>query len=210
MPTSEPAPIILVAIDDDPTSLDLIAATVDEPGLEVVTARDPVQGLALVKGRRPQIVVCDLMMPGMTGMEVLSEIVAFDPMTEVILLTAHYSTETAVEAIQKGACDYFNKPISTEKLRARIHSLVEQARRRSLVKRLDAEMLQAHRDRGIIGRSPIMLELFARVERIAPHYRTVLITRADGSGPRGGSSSATRDQPGCIRPFRCRELRCHP
>ena len=121
-----------MAIDDDPTSLDLIAATVEQDGLEVLTATDPQRGLDLVLQRRPPIVICDLMMPGMTGMEVLSEIIRVDPVIDVLLLTAHYSTESAVEAIQKGASDYLTKPIDTRKLRSRVDELIENVRRRSL------------------------------------------------------------------------------
>jgi DNA-binding NtrC family response regulator len=174
--------VLLVAIDDDATSLDLIVATVEQEGLQVLTATDPQRGLDLVLQRRPPIVICDLMMPGLTGMEVLCEIVRVDPMIDVLLLTAHYSTESAVEAIQKGASDYLTKPLDTRKLRSRVDELVENVRRRLCVRRLDSELLQAYQFRGMTGRSSRMLEVFARIQRIAPHYRTVLLTGPTGSG----------------------------
>ena len=174
--------VLLVAIDDDPTSLDLVAATVEQDGVEVFTASDPHRGIELIREKRPHIVISDLMMPGLTGMDVLTETVALDPTIEVVLLTAHYSTDAAVEAIQKGAADYLNKPVDTRRLRARIDQLISEARRRLSARKLDAELLEAHRFRGIIGRSPLMLEVFARIERIAPHYRSVLITGPTGAG----------------------------
>src|SRR5687767_6548997 len=176
------SPVLLVAIDDDPTSLDLVAATVEQEGVEVFTASDPHHGLELIREKRPHIVISDLMMPGLTGMDVLRQTVALDPTIDVVLLTAHYSTEAAVEAIQKGAADYLNKPVDTRRLRTRIDQLIADARRRLSARKLDKELLQAHRFRGIIGRSPLMLEVFARVERIAPHYRNVLITGPTGAG----------------------------
>ena len=179
---AEASPVVLVAIDDDPTSLDLVAATVEQDGLEVHTASDPHKGLEFIREKRPHIVISDLMMPGLTGMDVLTETVAFDPTIEVLLLTAHYSTDAAVEAIRKGASDYLNKPVDTRRLRARVDQIIEETRRRLSTRRLDAELLQAHKFRGIIGRSPRMLEVFARIERIAPHYRTVLVTGPTGSG----------------------------
>ncbi len=174
--------VSLVAVDDDPTSLDLIAATVEQDGLQVLTSTDPHRGLDLILKRRPQIVICDLMMPGMTGMEMLSEIVRVDPITDVLLLTAHYSTESAVEAIQKGASDYLTKPLDTRKLRSRVDELIQNVRRRMTVRHMDSELLQDYQFRGMIGRSVRMLEVFARIQRIAPHYRTVLLTGPTGSG----------------------------
>lgn len=174
--------LVLVAIDDDPTSLDLIVATVEQDGVQIHTETDPERGVSLIAQTRPQIVISDLMMPGMTGMEVLSAVNRLDPAIDVILLTAHYSTESAVEAVQKGATDYLNKPVDTRRLRARIDQLIAEHRRRRSARRLDSELLRAHQYRGIIGRSPLMLDLFARIERIAPHYRTVLVTGPTGAG----------------------------
>jgi len=182
-PTVQPKTnILLLAIDDDPTSLDLVEATLEQEGLEIVTEIDPSRALTTIAARRPQIVISDLMMPGLTGMDVLSEVVRLDTTIDVILLTAHYSTEAAVEAIQKGASDYLNKPIDTRRLRERVDQIIAEARRRLSASSLDSQLLHAYERRGMIGRSPLMLEVFARIERIAPHYRTVLVTGPTGSG----------------------------
>ncbi|MGA2133749.1 MAG: sigma-54 dependent transcriptional regulator [Bryobacteraceae bacterium] len=177
-----PAPLTLLAIDDDPQSLALIQAALKRFEIEVVTAQDPATGLDLVRRKRPRIVLLDLMLPGMSGIEVLERIVATDPAIDVILMTAYYSTESAVEAIQKGACDYLNKPLDIERLRARVERLLAEAERRRKASRLDAELLEACRFEGIIGRSPLMLDAFARINRVAPHFRTALITGATGTG----------------------------
>ena len=106
-----PALSVLI-IDDNVKSLELLSTALAQPGLEILTASDPEQGLEVVYEKHPQIVLTDLVMPNLSGMEVLERIMEFDPSTEVILMTAHYSTESAVEAIKKGASDYLNKPIA--------------------------------------------------------------------------------------------------
>ena len=107
----------LLAIDDDPRSLALIAATVEQDGLEVLTCDDPERAIEIVRQRLPRVVICDLVMPKLSGMQVLHEIITIDPTIEVILLTGHYSAETAVEAIRDGAYDYLTKPVDPDRLR---------------------------------------------------------------------------------------------
>jgi DNA-binding NtrC family response regulator len=121
-------------------------------------------------------------MPGVEGMELLQKIVEFDPGIDVILMTGYYSTESAVEAIQKGAADYFPKPFSPEKLRQRIAVIVEDAKRRQRSSKLENELLENFQFEGIIGRSPQMLDLFSKIRRIAPHFRSVLVTGPTGAG----------------------------
>ena len=113
----------LVAVDDTPSGLELLAESLEQEGLAIFTSTDPEEGLELVYRERPQIVLLDLVMPKMSGLEMLERIVEFDPAIDVILMTAHYTTETAVEAIQKGACDYLNKPLAIERLRAKVIDL---------------------------------------------------------------------------------------
>src|SRR5271165_480922 len=174
--------VTLLAIDDDPVSLDLIAAALKGPDLDILTCEDPKAALLLVQKQRPQIVLVDLMMPVLSGLEVLERILEIDPVIDVILITAHYSTDSAVEAIQKGACDYLNKPLHLDRLRERVNRLVEEAKRHYKARKLDEALLDACRFEGIIGRSPMMLEVFARIARVAPHFRTALITGASGTG----------------------------
>jgi DNA-binding NtrC family response regulator len=101
---------------------------------------------------------------------------------DVLLMTGDYSTESAVEAIQKGACDYFTKPIDIGKLLTRVKGILADADRRRSTMKLELELLEAYEFQGIVGRSPLMLELFGKIRRIAPHYRTVLVTGETGTG----------------------------
>jgi len=172
----------LLIIDDNPGSLEMLCSALAQPDLEILTASDPEEGLDLVHSRHPQIVLTDLIMPHLTGMEVLDRIMEFDPATEVILMTAHYSTESAVEAIKKGASDYLNKPVSIAALREKIGDVVEIARKRQQASRLEAELLASSAFEGMVGNSPSMWDMFSRIRRVAPHYRAVLVTGETGTG----------------------------
>ena len=172
----------LLAIDDEVQSLGLIKDALSNAGVEILTASDPKIGLETFKRVRPQIVLLDLMMPGIRGLEMLEWILAADPGAEVILMTGQYSTESAVEAIQKGACDYLDKPLSVEKLRRRISQLLSEAQDRRKTLELEHELLDACQFAGIVGRSPLMLDVFAKLRRVAPHFRTLLVTGPTGTG----------------------------
>lgn len=172
----------LLAIDDNPENLALIAASLESECLEILTENDPEVGFETFLRLRPRIVLLDLVMPRVSGMELLEKIMAVDPGVDVILITAHYSTESAVEAIQKGACDYLNKPLDMARLRSRIASLVLEAERRQMTLRLDQGLVDSFQFEGMVGRSPLMMEVFAKIRRVAPHFRTVLVTGATGTG----------------------------
>jgi DNA-binding NtrC family response regulator len=172
----------LLVIDDDPKNLKLVQFILAKEDLEIHTASDPQAAMNLVRRLRPEIVLLDLVMPGVEGMEMLERIVEFDPAIDVILITGHYSTESAVEAIQKGASDYFPKPLSAEKLQQRIRQLVGDAQRRQRSSKLEDDLLENLEFGGMVGRSPLMLDLFSKIRRIAPHFRTVLVTGPTGVG----------------------------
>lgn len=182
MPESNESRIPLLIIDDNLGSLEFLSAALKQQDLQILTAQDPEQGLELVRRHHPGIVITDLVMPNMNGLEVLDQIVRFDPNINVILMTAHYSTESAVDAIKRGASDYLNKPVNLQTLRTRVNVLLEQARRRHRALQLESELLDTSRLEGIIGNSPAMWDLFSKIRKIAPHFRTVLITGATGTG----------------------------
>ena len=178
---TNPALSVLI-IDDNEGSLEMLSAALAQPGLEILTASDPEQGIDLVFEKHPQIVLTDLVMPNLSGMDVLERIMEFDPSTEVVLMTAHYSTESAVEAIKKGASDYLNKPISITALRERVGKLIAEARKQQRSRQLESELLASSEFEGMVGRSPVMCEMLPQIRRVAPHFRTVLITGETGTG----------------------------
>jgi DNA-binding NtrC family response regulator len=192
--------ITLAAIDDDPDLLTLVSSALgSEEDLDLLMLSEPLEAMEAVRRRRPSIVLVDLMMPGITGMELLEGIVQIDPATDVILMTAFYSTESAVEAIKKGACDYLNKPFTREQLRARLAPWIAEARRRRNARRLNAEMVEACCFEGIVGRSPVIHEVFSRIRRVAPYFRNVLVTGATGTGKELAAKAIhrlSRERPG--------------
>jgi len=198
---SSPVSLKLLAIDDDPRNLEMIRHALDRQGLEILTEQDPERGFELFLQARPKVVLLDLVMPKVTGIELLERIVGVDPGIEVILITAHYSAESAVEAIQKGATDYLTKPIEIDKLRARVSALISEAEARQKTLQLDQALIDAYQFEGLVGRSPLMLEVYARIRRIAPHFRTVLVTGATGTGKELVARALHRLSPGGSGPF---------
>jgi len=172
----------LLAIDEDPKSLASIVEALSQEGLEILTASDREAGFQLFLQARPRTVVLDLAVPGTTGMDLLERMVCADPGVNVILISEHYSADSAVEAIQKGACDYLTRPVDFQRLRHRIASFLAEAEIRRKTLSLDEELLRACQFEGIVSRSPLMLDVFAKIRRVAPHFRTALITGATGTG----------------------------
>ncbi len=174
--------VSLVIIDDNPGSLELLSTALARPGLRIFTAQDPEEGIEIAFREHPQIVLTDLVMPGISGLDVLERVAEFDSAIDVILMTAHYTSETAVEAIRKGASDYLNKPVSIAALRERVGKLIEEAERRQRATGVSRETVENAQFEGMVGRSPALWEMFSRIRRIAPHFRTVLLTGQTGTG----------------------------
>jgi DNA-binding NtrC family response regulator len=191
----------LLVIDDNPETLQLVQDALASDQLDILTAGDPETGLELFFRHHPLIVLVDLMMPKINGIQVLETIVAADAAVEVILITAHYSAESAVEAVQKGATDYLTKPLDLEKLRARISNIQAEAQRRERTAQLDRELLDVYEFEGMIGRSPLMLEVFAKIRRVSPHYKTILITGNTGTGKELVARALHHLSPVSVKPF---------
>lgn len=177
-----PETISIVVIDDNLGSLELLSEALAHAEVAVYTAANPVEGLELVKTHRPRLVITDLVMPGVSGLEVLQQVISFDSSMDVILMTAHYTTETAVAAIRQGAADYLQKPVKIAMLRERVAGLIESANRRRRANAGSATETQDLEFEGLQAKSNEMWDLFAMIQRIAPHYRSVLIQGETGSG----------------------------
>jgi DNA-binding NtrC family response regulator len=172
----------MLVVDDEPAALQLICDTLAGENVQLFTAPSAESALTQLSTLRPRIVLSDLLLPGMSGLELLDRVLADDPGTDFILMTGQYSTESAVDAIRKGACDYLEKPLNMERLRNRVRALVEVAKTRQKTSRLDHDLIDIFQFQGMIGRSPLMLEVFAKIRRIAPHFQSVLVTGETGTG----------------------------
>jgi DNA-binding NtrC family response regulator len=172
----------LLAIDSDPRNSALIRDAMSQDGIETLTASDPGAGFELFLQARPRNVVVDLNLPEAMGMDLLERMVRIDPSVNVIMVSDRYSPDSAVEAIKKGACDYLTRPLNFQKLHQRIAGFLAEAETRHKTLGLDHELVRACQFQGIVSRSPLMLEVFAKMRRVAPHFRTALITGATGTG----------------------------
>ena len=182
VPDQPTPPLVILAIDDDPGVLRFYEAALGDKDVRVESSTDPSQGVELVATLNPDLILLDLTMPGVDGMEALKRIRLSDPEARIVMITGNYSIESAIQAIQAGATDYVCKPVSGEKIRKIVQETrkqVELTRRENTLEKQFAEVFSLE---GMIGRSPRMLEVFDLVRRVAPHLRTALITGETGTG----------------------------
>ncbi len=176
----EDARILLV--DDEVAHLETLDRLFQKEGHEVVTATGGQQALDLMREQNFHLVITDLMMPDIDGMDVLKLAQTLQPDTEVILMTAFGTVERAVKGMKEGAYDFVPKPIK----RATILKAAEKAlERQALVvenKELKARLADLEEERTIVGQSPLMREAVDRVRQVAPSDATVLITGESGTG----------------------------
>ena len=198
---SEQAVLRGVVVDKDVENLALLQRALVHSALEMFFTSDPLEGLELVQTKRAHIALLDPATAKPHRLDLLEKIVEIDPALEVILMSTQYSTDSAIEAIQRGACDFLPKPIAIPDLCRRIEQLIDEARRRRHSLNLEREVLEASQFEGMVGRSPLMLELFRKIRRVAPHFRTVLLTGEPGTGKGLAAKALHRLSPVAAGPF---------
>jgi DNA-binding NtrC family response regulator len=191
----------LLVVDASPTDIELVRAALAPEHVHISAESSAESALERFAELRPKIVLSGLRLPGMNGLEFLERALAKDPGIDFILLTSNYSTESAVDAIRKGAADYLRKPVDSETLRHCIGGLVKQAEIRRKTFQLDHDLAGVYQFEGMIGRSPLMLEAFAKVRHIAPHFRSVLVTGETGTGKELVAQTLHKLSPAAAAPF---------
>ncbi len=172
----------LLIVDDDSTHRTMLRALIGGWGYDVVDADDGSTAIEAVQNRPFDLVLMDVRMLKVSGLEALEEIKAFNPAIPVTIMTAYSSVETAVEALKKGAYDYLTKPLDFDKLRLTIERAMEHTRLKE-ENRILKENLGKHFDmQNIVGRSPAMVSLMETVAHVARSEATVMITGASGTG----------------------------
>jgi DNA-binding NtrC family response regulator len=181
MTIKDPAPRLLV-VDDEPEILMVVEIFGRQIGFEVTTRSGGADALAHLPVFRPDVVIVDLQMPEVGGLDVLRAIRDSDPECQVILMTGNPTVETAIEAVKAGALDYVPKPLDFERLRDLLTTVRERINRRERLLEADADVAGRIEFHGMIGRSAVMQQLFDSLRRLAPHVRTVLVTGETGTG----------------------------
>jgi DNA-binding NtrC family response regulator len=177
----KPRPSILLVDDDDAFRM-VMAGELERAGYEVARAASGGEALRAVADRQPQVVLLDLNLPDMTGLQVLEKLRAASPTSEVIMLTGHGSIDTAIQSIRAGAFDYVSKPCPLDELEVRLERAIE---RQSLSRRatlLERGLTPPDLGGAFVGQSPGFTRVAELIARVAPSDSAVLITGETGSG----------------------------
>jgi DNA-binding NtrC family response regulator len=173
---------LLLAVDDEPGMLALVERFARGAGFDVASHGGGPEALKQIAALKPDVVLVDLQMPEMTGLDVVRAIREIEPACAVVLMTGHASVDTAIEAVRLGALDYLTKPLNLGRLRDLLSAVAKGIERRETLLNLDERAARQFEFHGMIGRSAPMQELFDAIRRLAPHVRTTLITGETGTG----------------------------
>ncbi|MGH9645488.1 MAG: sigma-54-dependent transcriptional regulator, partial [Bryobacteraceae bacterium] len=175
-----PASILLV--DDDAAFRQVMAGELNRLGYQVTVACSGEEAVRRVAADEPEVVLLDLRLPAMSGLEALKAIHADAPATEVIVLTGHGSIDTAIESIRIGAFDYAVKPCPLDELDVRIQRALERRALRQRANVLERGLTPPDLGSSFLGDSPEFRRLLSVINRVAPSDATVLITGETGAG----------------------------
>jgi nitrogen regulation protein NR(I) len=171
----------LLIVDDEPNLLYSLKKALRTDSLEIVTAETARDGIDKVRELKPDVVILDVRLPDMSGLDAFSEIATIDSRLPVIMITAYSTMETAIEATKRGAYEYLLKPVAFDQLRGAVQRALEIRRGESATGRSDADDGVANEGL-MVGQSPAMQEVYKAIGRIAPQDVTVLIEGESGVG----------------------------
>src|ERR1700689_4685979 len=174
-------PTILI-IEDEAKMRRLLELNLGDDGFKTLSAGDAETGLKLLASEPVHLVLTDLKLPGMSGLEFLQTAKQQNPALPIVVMTAFGSVETAVEAMKAGASDYVLKPFSLAEMRMVVHKELDHSRLREENRSLREALGERYSHPNIVARSPKMQEVLATVERVAPTNSTVLLGGESGVG----------------------------
>jgi two-component system, NtrC family, response regulator AtoC len=172
----------ILVVDDEKNMRWALERALKAQGYEVYQAEDGKQGLEAALHIRPELVILDLKMPEMDGLAVLTALKEQVPEIMVVMITAHGSTASAVEAMKLGAYDYINKPFDIDELKLVVAKALEVENLKATVQRLEHEVKERYSFQNIIGKGQVIQNIFVLIERIADTNATVLIQGESGTG----------------------------
>jgi DNA-binding NtrC family response regulator len=173
---------VLLVVDDEPSILHAFRRVFREPEVTLLTTGTAMEGVELVSQQQPDVVILDVQLPDLSGLDAFRRILQIDPKVPVIFITGHGTTETAIEATKLGAYDYLFKPLELEELRglvARAFEISRLSREPPVV--ADGESVDTSAD-VMIGRCRAMKEVYMAIGRVAPQDVTVLVQGESGTG----------------------------
>ena len=189
----------ILVVDDDTGVRDALRWCLEDAGYHVDAVANGEEALRHLKREPSDVVITDIIMPGIDGMEVLGQARVLAPRTAVILMTAYATVETAVEALRRGAADYLFKPFRPEDVRARVQrALAHPSRERQEAVLADAEPAA---DGGLVGRSEAIQAVRRQIARVAPMASHVLITGETGTGKELAARAIHTASPRQPQPF---------
>jgi len=191
----------VLVVDDEQSMRQMVAIALRQEGYDVVMAEDGEVASRELQANKVDIVVSDIKMPGLDGIELLRFVREHCPATEVILMTAYTSTESAIEALRAGAYDYLSKPFEIDELLVTVQHALERRALRNDNLYLRRELTDRHRFDELVGRSPAMKRLFDLIGRLAQTDITVLITGESGTGKELVAKAIHNQGPRAQAPF---------
>ena len=172
----------ILVVDDDESLRRVMQMQLEEAGYEVLAVSQGQDALALMEDTTPSLVITDLKMPGMSGLDLLRKLREAYPETTVIMITAFGTVSTAVEAMKAGAYDYITKPVNYEQLMLVVNRAMERGQLIAEVKTLRANLDEKYGFESIVGRSKTLLRVLEMASRVARRDSTVLIAGETGTG----------------------------
>jgi DNA-binding NtrC family response regulator len=191
----------ILVVDDERTIQDSLAWCLRTDGHDVQIAHDGEEAMAIMAGRDFDVLISDIIMPGLSGIDLLRKARVLHPRTLVVLITAYATVETAVEALREGASDYVLKPFKFDDLRVQVRGLLEHraAFQESAVPRRTVE--SAGPDKILLGEGAPMVVVRAQVAKAGPSASNVLITGESGTGKELVARAVHAASPRCEKPF---------
>lgn len=172
----------ILVIEDDQDMCDMLTVGLGRRGYSVSSFISGKDGLAALRSQIPDVVLADIHLPDMNGLDICADIASNQPDIPVVIMTAFGSMDTAIAAIRAGAYDFVTKPLDLDLLTLSLDRAVHYGNLRQTVKKLQDEVKRPQYFDDLIGKSPAMEELFAKISRIADSEASLLITGESGSG----------------------------
>jgi two-component system response regulator PilR (NtrC family) len=191
----------ILVVDDEQSMREFLTVLLENQGYRVIAAPDGERALTLITEQLPDLVISDVRMPKMDGIDLLTRVREQHPHLPVVMMTAYASSDSTIRAMQLGADDYITKPFRIDEIRLVVEKALAKGRATQRDQGHQPAMVEEAQLTGIIGRSPKMIELYKLISRVAGLDSTVLITGESGTGKELVARTIHCASPRANRPF---------